>query len=362
MNNAIVRDATPRLLDGAGRNGSSAGHEALTFRSEALRGVYAPVLEPLERVQARLKHLSGSQKPQLSPLFEHALANPGKLVRPAIGLLASRFHPNDGRDAETLGVAVELLHVASLVHDDTVDDSETRRGRATVSRRWGPDMALLLGDYLMATAANIVCDIGNFRVIRRFTTLVVDLSTGELHERADAHSWQVTCEQYLERIYQKTASLFSTAAESGAVLSGASDATIDALSDYGRNLGMAFQIVDDIVDFHGTVDENGRPKGSDLAQGVMTLPAIIAVERYPEDNPIDTLFRNGNGHSGSGRTLDEVSLRRALELVRSSSVIDEAYELATHYCDRALDSLTALDSNRSRESLERLAAHLIDAG
>lgn len=201
MNNAIVRDATPRLLDGAGRNGSSAGHEALTFRSEALRGVYAPVLEPLERVQARLEHLSG-----------------------------------------------------------------------------------------------------------------------------------------------------------------ASDATIDALSDYGRNLGMAFQIVDDIVDFHGTVDENGRPKGSDLAQGVMTLPAIIAVERYPEDNPIDTLFRNGNGHSGSGRTLDEVSLRRALELVRSSSVIDEAYELATHYCDRALDSLTALDSNRSRESLERLAAHLIDAG
>ena len=183
MNNAIVRDATPRLLDGAGRNGSSAGHEALTFRSEALRGVYAPVLEPLERVQARLEHLSGSQKPQLSPLFEHALANPGKLVRPAIGLLASRFHPNDGRDAETLGVAVELLHVASLVHDDTVDDSETRRGRATVSRRWGLDMALLLGDYLMATAANIVCDIGNFRVIRRFTTLVVDLSTGELHER-----------------------------------------------------------------------------------------------------------------------------------------------------------------------------------
>ena len=203
-------------------------------------------------MQDHLELLSRSQNPGVLPLFEYVLTNPGKLIRPAITLLASSFCANNGHDAETMGAAVELLHVASLVHDDTVDESETRRGRATVNMEWGSDMALLLGDYLMATAANIVCDIGNFRVIRRFTTLVMDLSRGELHERAGAYNWQKTRVEYLQCIYEKTASLFSTAAEAGAVLSGAPDTTIQALTDYGHNLGMAFQIVDDIMDFDGT--------------------------------------------------------------------------------------------------------------
>ena len=175
MKTATEHEAARRLLSRPGRNDSFSGHGLLTFRSELLRNVYAPVREALERVQGHLEVLSRSQNPRVLPLFEHVLANPGKLIRPAITLLASKFHPNDGREAETLGSAVELLHVASLVHDDTVDDSDTRRGRATVNREWGSDMALLLGDYLMATAANIVCDIGNFRVIRRFTMLVMEL-------------------------------------------------------------------------------------------------------------------------------------------------------------------------------------------
>ena len=161
-------------------------------------------------------------------------------------------------------------------------------------------------------------------------------------------------------IYEKTASLFSTAAESGATLSGAPDTTIEALSNYGQNLGMAFQIVDDVMDLNEAGKEIGRPTGSDLARGVMTLPAIIAVERSPEDNPIRTLFRSPNDRNGSSQRLDEVNLRRALEMVRNSSVIDEACELARHYCDRALDSLDALESNRPKESLEQLAAYLIE--
>ena len=362
MKTVTEHENARRLLTRSGGIVDSKGHEVMTFRSAFLRGVYAPVFEPLERVQDQLELLSRSQRLAVLPLFEYVLTNPGKLIRPAITLLASRFHPNDGHDAETMGAAVELLHVASLVHDDTVDDSEARRGRATVSREWGADMALLLGDYLMATAANIVCDIGNFRVIRRFTTLVMDLSTGELHERAEAYNWQKTRAQYLRCIYEKTASLFSTAAEAGAVLSGAPDTTIEALSEYGHNLGMAFQIVDDIMDFDGTGKENGRPTDSDLAQGVMTLPAIMAVERYPEDNPIRTLFRNKRGREGSSQVLDEVALRRASEMVRNSSVIDEAYELATHYCDRAHDSLDALDNNWPKESLKQLAEYLIEAG
>ena len=120
-------------------------------------------------------------------------------------------------------------------------------------------MALLFGDTLMVIAANIVCDIGNIRVIRRFTTLVMDLSTSELNERTEAYNWQKTREQYLQCTCGKTASLFSTAAEAGAILSGASDTAIKALGDYGRNLGLAFQIMDDIMDFDGTEKEVGGP-------------------------------------------------------------------------------------------------------
>ena len=312
--------------------------------------VYEPIREGLERVNDNLRSLTGNESPFLAELLAHVLAPPGKGVRPALTLLAAGFHPNEGREAELMASAVELLHIATLIHDDTVDGSDVRRGRATVSRIWGRNAAVLLGDYVFAISATLVCDVGNIRVIRRFSETLLELSLGELREMADAHDWSQTREQYLHRIYRKTASLFTAAGEAGAILSGAPEQIVQALKEYGCNLGMAFQIVDDILDLDGTAEEVGKPVGSDLAHGIATLPAIVAMERNPNDNPFLALSR---------RPGDPEGLRRAVELLRDPSIIEESYVVADRFCRRALESLAELDRNPSRDSLEALVDYVV---
>jgi geranylgeranyl pyrophosphate synthase len=312
--------------------------------------IYAPVREGLGRVRDTLKGLPQDQLPIMGELFNHILDPAGKRVRPAITLLASRFHPNDGRAAEIMASAIELLHIATLIHDDTVDSSDFRHGKATVSSQWGRNAAVLLGDHVFATSATFVCDTGNIRVIRRFSETIMELSAGELNQMAAAFDCRQNREQYLHRIYCKTASLFTTAAESGAVLSGASEDKVQALKSYGYNLGMAFQIADDILDFEGSSEETGKPVGSDLAQGVLTLPAIIAMEQKPESNPIRDLCKS---------PADPEALERAVELVQDPAVMDEAFAVAGEFSSRALSSLDSLEQNGLRDSLAGLVPSLV---
>ncbi|MEE8442927.1 MAG: polyprenyl synthetase family protein, partial [Dehalococcoidia bacterium] len=204
--------------------------------------IYEPVQAGLAEVEARLKKLGSEGHQQIANLLGHLTKSPGKRVRPAITLLASRFHSEDAGDTPvTMATAVELLHMASLVHDDTVDDSPVRRGIATISSIWGRNVAVLLGDYVFATSGVFVSDTGNVRVVRRFSETIRELAAGELMEIFGAFKLDHTYEQYKERIYNKTASLFRTAAESGAILSGAPETVIHSLTQYGYNLGMAFQ-------------------------------------------------------------------------------------------------------------------------
>ena len=318
--------------------------------SERLAYVCAPVQDGLQRVKQNLRTLGREQSPFLSQFLEYVLDTTGKRVRPALTLLAARFHPNDGRKAEIMASAVELIHIAALIHDDFLDKSSVRRGRPTVSSLWGRNAAVLLGDYALAAAATLVCQTANLGTVRRFSETSVQLSAGEMGELAGAYNSGHTREQYMYRIYAKTASLFSAAAEAGAVLSGAPERTVGALRDYGYNLGMAFQIIDDILDFDGTREEVGKPVGHDLAQGIMTLPAILAIERWPEDNPIPKLFR---------RPGSEDRLERAVGMIQDSSVIDESHAIADEFCGAALRSLTTLEHNRSRQSLKELVSYVV---
>ena len=228
--------------------------------------IYGPIQEGLARVEDNLKSVANLRFPFLAQLLEHVFETSGKRVRPAITLLASAFHPHDGKNIETMATAVELLHIATLIHDDTVDSSDFRRGKATISSLWGRNVAVLVGDYLFAASATQVCDTGNIRVVRRFAETIMELSTGELQELAEAYNCNQPMDQYLERICNKTASLFSTAGESGAILSGAPDDVVQALKRYSHNIGMAFQIVDDILDFEGDEEEVGKPVGNDLSR------------------------------------------------------------------------------------------------
>ena len=311
--------------------------------------IYSPILEPLALVEDRLQDLSDTSIPELEPLLNHTLSHGGKRVRPALTLLAASITPLDLENPVRMATGVELLHLATLIHDDTVDDADTRRGRASVSGRWGKEVAVLLGDYLFATSATLVCDTGNLRVVRRFAETIMELASGELIEYFNTFNLQQELDRYYDRIYRKTASLFRTASETGAVLSAASEEQVQALSSYGYNIGMAFQVVDDLLDILGDETELGKPVGNDLRQGVLTLPSIMLMQRYPEDNPIPVLFREPG--------LD-AELERTLEMMRNSSIVPDCFAIIRDYCDEAIRALSVLPDGESRDSLESLATYV----
>ena len=317
---------------------------------QATPNMYEPVQDRLVRVEDSLRNLSNIRSPFLSKLLTHVFDTVGKRMRPAITLLASGFNAHDTRTTEIMATAVEVLHIATLIHDDTVDNSDKRRGRATINSIWGRNAAVLAGDYIFAKSATFVCDTGDIRVIRRFSETIMELSSGELQELADTYRCNQTTEQYMERIYNKTASLFTTAGQSGAMLSGASDEAARALRDYGYNLGMAFQIMDDILDFEATEEEIGKPVGNDLSHGIMTLPAIMAMKRFPKDNPIEALFQQPQ---------DKERLGRAVDMIQNSPAIDESFAVAAGFCRKALANLCALPANPSRDSLEGIVDYVL---
>ena len=196
---------------------------------ERTASIYTPVQSQLAEVEERLRRLCRTDVPHLESLLDYVMNVGGKRIRPAITLLASDFYPSDREYPIIMAGAVELLHLATLIHDDTVDDSDLRRGKATVSSLWGKNVSVLFGDYLFATSATLVCDTNNVRVIRRFAETIMELASGELMEYFNTYDPKQARDLYYERIYRKTASLFCTAAETGAILggmSGASDTSV----------------------------------------------------------------------------------------------------------------------------------------
>jgi octaprenyl-diphosphate synthase len=315
-----------------------------------LSTIYEPIQEDLVRVEDRLRLACEVDSPQLSKLLDYSLKSGGKRIRPALILLSGKFYRYDLNYLMPMATAVEILHTATLVHDDVIDNSPVRRGRPTVNKAWGEDKAILLGDYLLAKSQELVAETQNLRVVRLFAQTFMTLSSGELNQAFNAFNLEQTRQQYLRRISAKTASLISLATESGAILSQAPEKSVEALKEYGHNLGIAFQIVDDILDFIGTEEEMGKPTGSDLAQGTLTLPAMLLLERYPEDNPVKRLFQNEDKSKNIGL---------AIELVRSSSIPQECYAVASDYCARACHNLKLLPDNASRRSLIELAEYVV---
>jgi geranylgeranyl pyrophosphate synthase len=312
--------------------------------------IYEPVQDQLEMVVESLRSLAGHAKLSgQDGLLEHAVVSGGKKVRPTVTLLAGALRDGPEDKLVTMATAVELLHIATLIHDDTVDKADTRRGRATISNIWGNDVAVLLGDYVFATSATYVCDTENLRVVRRFSETIMELAEGELAEYFSTHDWSQSIDEYNQRIYNKTASLFCTAAEAGGVLSNAPDVESAALSQYGYNLGMAFQIMDDLLDFTGTEEELGKPVGNDLLQGTVTLPVLLFAEQNPDLPAMKRLTQGSQ---------DPDDLRAVVDLVRASSVIDESAAVMESYKQAALDALTRVPQHRARESLEALTDYV----
>ena len=315
-----------------------------------LSTIYQPVEEDLAKVDDWLRSVTEVDFPWLGELLDYSLKGGGKRIRPALTLLSGKFYDYNLSSLLPMASAVELMHTATLVHDDAIDKSLVRRGRPTVNQVWGEDKAVLLGDYLFAKAGEFAADTQNLRVIKLFAQTLEIISAGEMNQAFNAFNLEQTHQQYLQRISSKTASLFSLATESGAILSQAPEKSVKVLEEYGYNLGIAFQIVDDILDYISTEEEMGKPIGSDLAQGTLTLPAMLILERYPEDNPVKRFFQNRD-------TRENIKL--ALESVRNSSIVQECYQIASDYCSKACRNLNLLPDNASRRALIELADYVV---
>lgn len=304
--------------------------------------LYGPVQEDIGRVEETLQELKHVDYPVLARMLDHVLGASGKRIRPALALLAGKFDRYDLDLLVPLAASIELLHSATLVHDNVIDAAPTRRGRATANALFDNAATVMVGDYMFAHAAELVARTGNIAVIRLFASTLMLMASGELHQDMSAYSYGQSVIEYFNRIAGKTASLFSTAARGGAMIAGVQDGWIEALGNYGQNLGMAFQIVDDILDFTGDEAEMGKPVGSDLMQGTLTLPSLLLVERFPNNNPVKRYF--------GGRQRQE-TLRRCLEMIRDSDILEESYGVARDFHDRALAALAPLPDGEPKDAL-----------
>jgi len=311
--------------------------------------IYEPVREDLQKVEDKLRSVSLAEFPHLSELLS-CILTVGKGIRPALTLLSGKFHNYNPDLLLLMAAATELLHIATLVHDDAIDNSMVRRGRPTINSLWGQERAVLLGDYLFAKSGEFTANTESLRAVTLFAQTLKTISSGEINQILNAYNPEQTREQYIQRIASKTASLFSMATESGAVLSQAPEKSVKILIEYGYNLGIAFQIIDDILDFIGTEKEMGKPIGSDLAQGTLTLPAMLLLERYPEDNPVKRLFQNKDR---------EGNIKLAIELVRDSPIAEQCYDIASSYCSKACRNINLLPDNASRRALAELADYVV---
>ncbi len=314
--------------------------------------MYAPVARDLADVEANFKALAEfwrEEFPELHDMLRHILTG-GKILRPALTFMAGRCI--DGKTGRILNMATanELMHIATLVHDDAIDRADTRRGRLTVNKLWGIEKAILLGDFLFARAGEFAASTDNLRVTKLFSQTLGIIAVGELRQARDIYSTAQNMEGYLQRIAGKTAALLKMSAGSGAILAGGTEDQIQALSGFGYNLGLAFQIVDDILDFVGTEAELGKPVGSDLLQGTVTLPALLLIERYPASNPVSDFL------AGVDR---EQNIARAIEMIKDGGFIEESYRQAKEYSDKAIGLLGTLPSNACREGLKALTAYLV---
>lgn len=314
-----------------------------------LDDIYQPIKDDLEKVELSLKSTANVDIALLSQLLKYLLKTTGKRLRPSLTLLSGKFYEYNLINLIPMATAVELLHNATLVHDDIVDNAPIRRGEKSVSQAWGEASALLLGDYLFAKAGRLVANTGNLRVVKLFAQTLMTISSGELAQINVIFDKKRALEHYYNWISAKTACLFAMATESGAVLSQAPENEIDALKDYGHNFGMAFQIIDDVLDFIGHEDELGKPVGSDLIEGAVTLPSILFAESNPDGNLIKNIIEN--------KDMEKVSY--IVGKIRNSPVIDECMAIASDFCSRACHALEILPHNSSRQALYDLAIYII---
>ena len=317
-----------------------------------LSAIQAPVRVMLERVGDEIRRIVLSDFDHIEEVNEHLLFMRGKLFRPTLLLLSSGADGRDDEDALTLAAVVELVHLATLVHDDAVDHSALRRGLPTVNALWTHQIAVIMGDYLYSRGVSELARIGNLDALAVLANAANEMSIGEMRQLTSYDALDFGEDDYFRLIAAKTASLMSAACEMGAI-SGAPEHR-QALASYGHNLGMAFQIADDLLDYTGTEAVTGKPTGQDLRERKVTLPLVSALKRVSdaERQEVRAFFTRIDP------TDEEIA--RIVDIVVEREGLEYASQVACHYADQAREALGSLPGGAAATSLFDAVSYAVD--
>ncbi len=313
--------------------------------------MFNPVEGDLQILADNLIQLIGNDHPILYAAAEHLFGAGGKRIRPAIVLLVSRATMVEKEITQRhrrLAEITEMIHTASLVHDDVVDESDVRRGVPTVHSLFGNRIAIQAGDFLFAQASWYLANLDNLEVVKLLSQVIMDLATGEIQQGLNHFDTSTSIETYLKKTYYKAATLFANSSKAAGLLSEVSQEMAEHLYGYGRHFGLAFQIVDDILDFTSSTDTLGKPAGSDLKSGNLTAPVLFALEEKPY---LETLIERQFSHTGD--------LEQALSLVQDSQGIQRSRELAAHHAKVAVEHLGGFPNSESHQALINIADYVL---
>ncbi|KAG6387273.1 hypothetical protein SASPL_152460 [Salvia splendens] len=321
----------------------------------SMSDMFEVVSEDLLQLNKNLQSIVGSENPVLMSAAEQIFEAGGKRMRPALVFLASRATAEIAglkdltKEHRRLAEIIEMIHTASLIHDDVIDESNMRRGKETVHQLYGTRVAVLAGDFMFAQSSWYLANLENLEVIKLISQVIKDFASGEIKQASSLFDCDVRLDEYLIKSYYKTASLIAASTKGSSIFSGVNSSISEKMYQYGKNLGLSFQVVDDILDFTQSAEQLGKPAGSDLAKGNLTAPVIFALEKETKlRDIIDSEF------------CEMGSLEEAIEIVKHSGGIYRARELAREMADLAVENLHCLPPSPFRLSLEQLVNYNLE--
>ncbi len=316
-----------------------------------LEGIYFDMRKDLKEIERELADAIRTEQDVLYDASYQLFRAGGKRIRPVFVLLAGNFGNFNFSKLKTVAASLELVHMATLVHDDIIDDADRRRGKLTVKAEWDNRVAMATGDYLLAKFLLLITELDNPELHRLVSQALVEIVEGEIDQIRDLNKWDLCFREYLRRIKRKTALLIALSTQLGALVSDADPEVVRNLYRYGYYTGMAFQVIDDVLDFTGTTEELGKPAGSDLRQGNITYPALYAYNCSPVSGRLKEIISSGE----TGENIDEI-----IQLVKDSGGIEHAQILANKYLRKAESALEKLPAIKERETLHAISQFIAD--
>jgi octaprenyl-diphosphate synthase len=323
-------------------------------QAQQVREVFGPISDRLKLVEEFISRELESAQPMVSEVAGYVLSSGGKRIRPALVLLISKALGASGERDIRYGAVVEFIHSATLIHDDIIDESDLRRGQPTANNRWGNQTTVLVGDWLYTRSMGLCLEFGDVDVMRVLTSATLQMTEGEIMADDVRGRLEISEELYMEITRRKTAELFAAACALPALFKPATLHLTEELLDFGRDLGLCFQLIDDMLDFTSNRSRLGKPVLADLREGRVTLPIILLLPR------LDPAQRDRIRSVVDTGEFNQISEGEVLEIVRTSGVLDEVQERATNFAERAVSHLQCLPPGPEREALANATSLLVD--